>query len=540
MTGPSAADFRILFESAPGLYLVLQPDFTIVAVSDAYLNATMTERDHILGRGIFEVFPDNPDDPAADGVRVLRASLERVRDLKVMDTMAVQKYDIQRPDAEGGGFEERHWSPTNWPVLDGGRLAYIIHRVEDVTDFIRGKRKDNEQMEAEIFRRAQEIAATNQRLRQARDETNALLRAVTDNVDDIILVKDMEGRYLTINPSGAGLLGASVDSVIGRDDREFFDPAIAASIRTTDREILTGDRARVYEEQIASAGVERTFLTLKAPYRDVTGKIIGLIGISRDITDRKQAEEEIRLLNTDLEQRVAHRTAELEAANRELEAFSYSVSHDLRAPLRSMDGFAQALLEDYGDKLDDTARDYVKRVRDASQRMGGLIEGILELSRIARQDLHREPVDLSAIAREVIDALKSQEPQRKVVVHISDGLVADGDRRLLHAVLENLLGNAWKYTSKHPDARIEFGTAAAKGARPAYFVRDDGAGFDMKYASKLFGAFQRMHGVSEFEGHGVGLATVQRIIRRHGGSIWAEAQIERGATFFFTLWEPQQ
>jgi light-regulated signal transduction histidine kinase (bacteriophytochrome) len=226
-------------------------------------------------------------------------------------------------------------------------------------------------------------------------------------------------------------------------------------------------------------------------------------------------------------------------ANAELESFSYSVSHDLRAPLRSMDGFAQALIEDYGGQLDDTARDYVQRVRDASQRMAGLIEGILELSRIVRQDMHREPVDLSAMAQEVLDSLAAQEPQRQVDIHVAGGLVAECDRRLLHVVLDNLLGNAWKYTSKHPQARIEFGRReAAEGAAACYFVRDDGAGFDMKYSGNLFGAFQRMHGVSEFAGHGVGLATVQRIIRRHGGRIWAEAQMEKGATFFFTLWEP--
>lgn len=539
MAGPSAPDFQVLFESAPGLYLVLRPDFTIVAASDAYLRATMTHREAMIGRGIFEVFPDNPDDSAADGVRNLRASLERVCALKVADTMPVQKYDIPRPQEEGGGFEERHWSPTNSPVFSRGVLAYIIHRVEDVTEFVRFKSSSEEKNEAEIFRRAQEIAETYRKLRQTHDRTNALLRAVTDNVDDVILVKDLDGRYLTINPGGARLLGLPVESVLGRDDREFFSPEMAAGIRARDREILESGETRSYEEQISFGGSPRTFLTLKGPYRDSAGKVIGLIGISRDITERKMAEEEIRQLNAELEQRVASRTAELEAANLELEAFSYSVSHDLRAPLRSMDGFAQALFEDYGTQLDVTARDYIQRVRDASQRMAGLIEGILELSRIVRQDMHHEAVDLSAIARDVFANLAAQEPQRNVDIRIAAGLVAQGDRRLLHVVMENLLGNAWKYTSKHPRARIEFGkTEDIDGEGGCYFVRDDGAGFDMKYSSKLFGAFQRMHGITEFPGHGVGLATVQRIIRRHGGRIWAEAETEKGATFFFTLWEP--
>lgn len=543
MAGPShpqpAPDFQVLFESAPGLYLVLRPDFTIVAASDAYLLATMTQRDAMVGRDIFEVFPDNPEDPAADGVRNLRASLERVRDLKAADAMPVQKYDIPRPQEEGGGFEARYWSPANSPVFSQGELAFIIHRVEDVTEFVRFKNSSEKKNEAEIFRRTQEVAQTYRNLLQAHDRTNALLRAVTDNVDDVILVKDLEGRYLTINPGGARLLGMAVEAILGRDDREFFGPEMAAGIRARDREIADSGETRSYEEQVSFGGNMRTFLTLKGPYRDSAGRIIGLIGISRDITERKLADEEIRLLNAELERRVASRTAELEAANRELEAFSYSVSHDLRAPLRSMDGFAQALFEDYGAQLDDTARDYIQRVRDASQRMAGLIEGILELSRIARQDMRHEPVDLSAIARDVIGSLAAQEPQRKVDVHIAADLVEEGDRRLLHVVLENLLGNAWKYTSKHPRARIEFGRAAnAAGEARCYFVRDDGAGFDMQYSSKLFGAFQRMHGITEFAGHGVGLATVQRIVRRHGGRIWAEAETEKGATFFFTLWEP--
>jgi len=239
-------------------------------------------------------------------------------------------------------------------------------------------------------------------------------------------------------------------------------------------------------------------------------------------------------LNADLERRVIERTARLEALNRELEAFSYSVSHDLRAPLRSIDGFSQSLLEDYAGRLDDTGRDYLCRVRAASQRMAQLIDDLLNLSRITRAEIYREEVDLSALARSIVAELQKSQPERPVEFTIAPGLAAEGDARLLRIALENLLNNAWKFTSKHPAARIEFGAMEQEG-QTVYFIRDDGAGFDMAYADKLFGAFQRLHTASEFPGTGIGLATVQRIIHRHGGCVWARGEVERGATFYFTL-----
>jgi len=256
------------------------------------------------------------------------------------------------------------------------------------------------------------------------------------------------------------------------------------------------------------------------------------------LEDRAEAlaasEERFRTLSEELEQRVIERTAELQAANDELEAFSYSVSHDLRAPLRSMDGFCQVLVEDYGDRLDAEGIQYLQRVRMASQRMADLIDGLLGLSRVTRTQITREPVDLSALATSILAGLREAAPERRVAVEIAAGVKARGDRRLLRVVLENLLRNAWKFTAKHSTARIEFGATKAAGAR-VFFVRDDGAGFDMAYQDKLFGAFQRLHGMTEFEGTGIGLATVQRIVHRHGGRVWAEGEVEHGATFSFTL-----
>jgi light-regulated signal transduction histidine kinase (bacteriophytochrome) len=238
-----------------------------------------------------------------------------------------------------------------------------------------------------------------------------------------------------------------------------------------------------------------------------------------------------------LEREIARRTAELQTSNRELEAFAYSVSHDLRAPLRAIDGFSKVLVDRYGDELDDSARGYLQRVRAASQKMSSLIDDLLQISRVTRQEMRICSVDLSALARSIATELSESEPERSVEWAIVDNLTARGDAALLRVALENLLGNAWKFTSKNERARIEF-DATQEDATTVFYVRDDGAGFDMTYAGKMFGAFQRLHTTSEFEGTGIGLATVERIVHRHGGRIHAEGRPGQGATFQFTL-EPE-
>lgn len=269
--------------------------------------------------------------------------------------------------------------------------------------------------------------------------------------------------------------------------------------------------------------------------------------VSSAIENARLVQQAKHLVAT-LEQRVSERTAEMTALNKELEAFAYSVSHDLRAPIRSIDGFSLALLEDYGGHLDPQAQDYLARIRAATVRMGRLIDDMLKLSRLSRTEMRRERIDLSAIARRIAAELAAREPWRRVEFRIADRLSANGDLALIGYLMEHLLGNAWKYTSNHATALIEFGAmddpqagiGKANGAR-IFFVRDDGAGFNMDYSSKLFGAFQRLHTAQQFPGTGVGLASVQRIINRHGGSIWAEGAPEKGATFYFTLSEmPQQ
>lgn len=388
--------FRALFESLPGLYLVLTPDLTIAAASDAYLKATLTKREEILGRGLFEVFPDNPCDPAASGVANLRASLDRVRQTATTDTMAIQKYDLRRPD---GTFEERYWSPVNSPILGPDRrLEYIIHRVEDVTEFVRQKRNATtneavglrtrlEQMEAEVFRNSQELQTVNQ---------------------------------------------------------------------------------------------------------------------------------------------------ELQEANKELESFSYSVSHDLRAPLRSVDSFSRIVLEDYGPKLDDEGRRLLGVVRSEAQRMGQLIDDLLDFSRLGRQELKATRCDLTALTQDIFDSLES--PLRSRIKHfeLKELPPAHGDPAMLRQVLFNLIANAVKFSRHALSPSVEIGGMAREGQN-TYYVKDNGVGFDPRYGHKLFGVFQRLHSESEFEGTGVGLALVQRIIHRHGGNVWAEGKLNGGATFYFTL-----
>jgi signal transduction histidine kinase len=304
------------------------------------------------------------------------------------------------------------------------------------------------------------------------------------------------------------------------------------------------------EIESQDAGVRHVVTLSAAPMFSGTGKFLGYAGAAHDLTPLLAGAvarpEVVSQLQSDLDERnrqLAGRSAELDHALRELDSFAYSVSHDLRAPLRVVDGFATIVLEDYGDRgkpLDDLGRDHLRRIVAASQRMNSMIETLLSLSRMTSRELARERVDLSQLARELVDDLRAQDHARAVEFLLAPDQRADGDSTLLRLVLQNLLGNAWKFTARGPQARIEFGARDDGGVR-TYFVKDNGAGFDMRFAEKLFGLFQRFHSANEFPGTGVGLATVQKIIHRHGGRIWAEAvpapNPGHGATFYFTLWE---
>jgi PAS domain S-box-containing protein len=349
-----------------------------------------------------------------------------------------------------------------------------------------------------------------------------------------VLIRDLNGRILFWNTGAQQMYGWSAEEAL----EKFTHGLFKTEFPRPEEEIKARLLARGHwEGELIHTTKDGRRLVIDSHWvlhRDEHDKPRAILEVNTDITERKQAEREIRRLNEELEQRVANRTAQLQTANKELEAFSYSVSHDLRAPLRHIDGFSQALLEDYADQLDEVARSYLKQVRGATQEMARLIDDLLQLARVSRGELRREEVNLSEQARSVVEELKKANLERNVTITIGDGLKTRGDRRLLRVVLTNLLGNAWKFTSNREEAEVSFGQARQNG-ESTFFVRDNGAGFDMTYAKKLFGAFQRLHTADEFEGTGIGLATVQRIVSRHGGRVWAESKVNEGATFYFTL-----
>ncbi len=396
-----AAPFRLLFEAAPDSYLVLTPDLTIIAVNDAYLRATKTQRDCIVGRPLFEVFPDNPDDPATEGARNLRASLEMALTTARPDTMPVQKYDIRRPDSEGGGFEERYWSPVNTPVLDSaGTLVCLIHRVEDVTDFVRLKQQ-----------------------------------------------------------------GA--------------------------------DQQRLTEE-----------------LQELTGKI------EAEIYQRARA--------------VAETSRQLKEVNAELERFSYTVSHDLRAPLRAMQGFATALQEDFASALPEGAQRYCVRIVSAAQRMEQLVEDLLAYSRMSRAEVHLKPLDLGSLVERAIDSMAVQIGQRSAsVLKQGEFPAVMAHRALLLQALQHLLGNALKFTPEGatPQVRVQ---AQERGAQVRMIVDDNGIGIPEEFHDRIFNVFERLHSDDAYPGTGIGLAIVRRAAERMGGAAGVEPT-PAGSRFWIDL-----
>jgi PAS domain S-box-containing protein len=379
------------------------------------------------------------------------------------------------------------------------------------------------------------------RMEEALRDSEAQFRQVFEESPSGILLIEEDQRVRRANPAFCRILGRTEEELRQLSSITAQDGLLHLMFETG--WIAPGEQARFHAEQeyVTKSGDTAWVNVHATKLYNSEGRAVCNLALVEDITERKKADQEVRVLNDSLEQRVAQRTAEaeesnhkLESANRELEAFAYSVSHDLRAPLRSVDSFSQIILDEYSEKLDEEGVKYLRRIRAGAQNMGQLINDLLNLSRVSRGLLKLGPVNLSSIASTVVNELRDQEPQRTVDIEIVPDIQANCDPQLLRVVLTNLIGNAWKFTGKCEKAGIEFGASSEEGLT-VYFVRDNGAGFDMAFASQLFAPFQRLHQTTEFAGTGIGLATVQRIIQRHGGRIWAESSVENGATFYFTL-----
>lgn len=425
-------------------------------------------------------------------------------------------------------------------------LLYTIHKLSDIgsgqlilPELTR--RKDEYRILGVALEQAdRRITEDHQRLidqHRIIEDNAARLLAILNTTIDVIININAEGIIQNTNKVITDVFGYDKDEVIGSNVTLLMPEQYHRQHTSKLLALSHPENSPIIGKTIELEGLRKNGevfpIELSVGYWH-TGNEIQFTGVIRDITQRKLTESELARHQEQLEELVFERTAALEYANKELESFSYSVSHDLRSPLRSIDGFSLALLEDYSEKFDETGQDYLRRVRDNTQRMGELIDDILKLSRISRFEIQREEINLSRLTENIKDALRNSEPDRQVKWSIEENIYASGDKQLMRILLENLLGNAWKYTGKKSTAEIYFGQQQAEN-ETIYYIRDNGVGFDLKYADKLFGVFQRLHGYNDFEGTGIGLATVKRIIRHHNGRIWAAASVDQGATFFFTL-----
>jgi PAS domain S-box-containing protein len=362
-----------------------------------------------------------------------------------------------------------------------------------------------------------------------------LLAAVVSGTSDAVFIKDLQGRYLLANDATAGFVGKALNEIIGHDDYALFPENTAREITAADRTIMAARNTQSHEEHIATMdGTSLVFHVTKGPVLDKSGNVVGLFGISRDITTRKQDEVEIRRLSAGFEQQVGQRTAELQEANASLEELAYALTHNLRAPIRAIDGISQVLNEDYADILDGEAQIWLAQLKDAGVTMGAMINGIITLLNCSRVQLCRESINISLMAKQRLDTLSRLNPERVVAFEVEPELTVFGDPNLMEMVLNHLIDNAWKYTGSRQTAEIRVYREETDGVSYCC-VADNGAGFDMRHIDRLFKPFQRLHRQDEFPGIGIGMVTVQRIIHRHGGSINAVAELDKGAVFRFTL-----
>jgi len=509
--------------------LLLQTFLAVVMVMGLALGASLFERkraaDAARYRALFENSRDiillvNPDDG-----RIIDAN-----------TAAVEAYGYDREELFLRTIFDLRTQATSPPIETqmqtadhDGLLFETVHRRKDGSEFpvevgSQGQTFGHQRILLSIIR---DISQRQDAERELRESEERFRRFSQASFEGIVVSRD--GVIIDANEHLSNILGYSMDELRGMEIRRFIHPEdwpwVVASL--TEKPGLPYEVRTIHKDGHVGVAEVRG---LDAP---ASGGAVRITAV-HDISHLKRAEAELRRHREHLEELVEERTAQLQALNQELASFSYSVAHDLRAPLRSITGFSQILLKDYTERLDDRGRDFLQRSVNAGLRMAEIIDAMLALFQLSRAEMQRREVDLSAIAEQIIEDLASQAPDRRAELVIEPNVTAEGDRSLLRTVLENLLGNAWKFTAGREPARIEFG--ALRGARPTvYFVRDNGAGFDMAYADKLFKPFSRLHGQQEFSGVGIGLVTVERIVQRHGGRIWAEGELDRGATFYFTL-----
>jgi len=485
------ARFSRLWEAGVLGMLVSDLDHRVVEINDTLLDLLHYSRDEILSGSVVWRALSPPE-------------------WHEVDTRAVEQL---RADGIAGLREKEYLRKDGQrvPVLVGS--AMLVDGTTECISFV-----------LDLTERKEAQSAL-EHLRQVRalDEQRAMLAAIVDASDDAIIGKTLEGVITSWNQGAFHLFGYSAGEVVGKSIALLIPPGREKEEQMILEHLAKGQVERFDTVRRRKDGRDIDVSVTSSPVRDATGSIIGISKVARDITDRISAEAAL-----------ARAKDAAEGASRELEAFSYSVAHDLRAPLRGMNGFAQVLLDTYQDKFDADGQDWLEEILLNAKKMGSLIDGLLSLAQWTRSELRPEDVDLSAIVREVTARLSQSDSERTVEIEVEDGLHADVDIRLARALLENLLANAWKFTSKAPAARIEFGSTEKDGSR-VFFVRDNGAGFDMAYVGKLFAPFQRLHTAAEFPGTGIGLATVQRIVHRHGGRIWAEGVVDGGATFSFAF-----
>ena len=490
-----AAYNRSLIEASLDPLVMIGPDGTITDVNAATGMATGYGRDELLGTEFSGYFTEPSQ---------ARAVYQQVfRDGSARDYL----------------LELRHRDGTTTPVL------YNASVFRDPSGDALG-----------VFAAARDITQI-KRTEAALRESEERLRVLFDNAPVGIEDFALGGELVRVNPRFCDITGYTADELCRLRIQDITHPDDLDADLANLQRLRSGeiDTFSMEKRDLRKDGAVVWIEASRAVVRDPDGSPLLFVGAVRDITAQRQAEAEVRTLNADLEARVERRTADLARANKDLEAFGYSVSHDLRAPLRALSGYAEALLEEYSDGLGETGRGYAGRIQAASERMATLIDDLLQLARVSRSQMNLGSVDLSAEVAAVAGELQSADPGRRIPITIQDGVRVTADRGLIRTVVQNLVENAWKFTARRENATIEFGSMPAEDAEICCFVRDNGAGFDPAHAAKLFQPFQRLHADTDFAGTGIGLASVRRIIERHGGRIWAHGAVDAGATFYFTL-----